>query len=104
ILFIAGFYINKTADEKLRKLRAGSPQEYMIPKGWLFRFISCPHYFGEMIEWGGWAMATWSLPGFAFFIFTVANLFPRAILSHRWYKANFKEYPSGRKAIIPFIL
>jgi 3-oxo-5-alpha-steroid 4-dehydrogenase 1 len=104
ILFITGYYINKTADEKLRRLRAGNPDEYVIPQGWLFRFISSPHYFGEMIEWGGWALATWSLPGLAFFIFTVANLFPRAILSHRWYRKTFKEYPANRKAVVPFII
>jgi protein-S-isoprenylcysteine O-methyltransferase Ste14 len=104
VLFVAGFCINKTADEKLRKLRVDNPREYVVPQGWLFHFISSPHYMGEMIEWGGWALATWSLPGFAFFIFTVANLFPRAILSHRWYRKTFKDYPAKRKAVVPFII
>jgi 3-oxo-5-alpha-steroid 4-dehydrogenase 1 len=104
IIFITGFIINKTADEKLRVFRKRSPEEYVIPHGWLFNFISSPHYFGEIIEWAGWAMMTWSLPGLAFSVFTFANLFPRAIASHRWYKSHFTEYPSGRKAIIPFII
>jgi 3-oxo-5-alpha-steroid 4-dehydrogenase 1 len=104
LLFIAGFYINKTADRKLRAMRSLNPQEYVIPRGWLFEKISSPHYFGEIIEWGGWAVMTWSLPGLAFFVFTFANLFPRAISSHKWYKANFNDYPQGRKAIIPFII
>jgi protein-S-isoprenylcysteine O-methyltransferase Ste14 len=104
ILFISGFVINKKSDEKFRLLSKQNPGEYVIPEGWLFRYISNPHYFGEIIEWGGWALMTWSLPGFAFFIFTIANLFPRAISSHRWYRANFKDYPKERKAIIPFIV
>ena len=104
ILFAAGFSINKIADEKLRSLRTSNPQEYVIPEGWLFNFISSPHYFGEIIEWAGWAVMTWSLPGFAFFIFTFANLFPRAVSSHKWYKANFPDYPVSRKAVIPFIV
>ncbi|MGA1976355.1 MAG: 3-oxo-5-alpha-steroid 4-dehydrogenase [Bacteroidales bacterium] len=104
VLFAAGFSINKEADEKLRGLRRTNPSEYVIPRGWLFNYISSPHYFGEMIEWGGWALMTWSLAGFAFFLFTVANLFPRAILSHKWYKSSFHDYPEKRKAIIPFIL
>jgi 3-oxo-5-alpha-steroid 4-dehydrogenase 1 len=104
IIFITGFIINKTADEKLRVFRKRSPEEYVIPHGWLFNFISSPHYFGEIIEWAGWAIMTWSLPGLAFSVFTFANLFPRAIASHRWYKSHFTEYPSGRKAIIPFII
>lgn len=104
ILFAGGFIINKISDEKHRRLRKESPQEYVIPQGWLFRYISSPHYFGEIIEWGGWAVMTWSLPGLAFFIFTFANIFPRAISSHKWYKEHFSDYPTDRKAVIPYIL
>jgi len=104
VLFITGFIINKTADGKLRRLRTINPQEYTIPEGWLFKYISSPHYFGEIIEWAGWAVMTWSLPGLAFFIFTFANLVPRGVSSHRWYKARFPDYPPRRKAVIPFIL
>jgi 3-oxo-5-alpha-steroid 4-dehydrogenase 1 len=104
LIFIAGFIINKTADEKLRKLRHESPSEYVIPHGWLFNLISNPHYFGEIIEWGGWALMTWSLPGLAFFIFTFANLFPRGVSSHKWYRLRFPGYPAHRKAVIPYII
>lgn len=104
ILFISGFIINKKADDKFRLLRKANPGEYVIPNGWLFRYISNPHYFGEIIEWGGWVLLTWSLSGLAFFIFTIANLFPRAISSHRWYRVNFKDYPAERKALVPFII
>jgi steroid 5-alpha reductase family enzyme len=104
LIFLTGFVINKTADRKLRCLRKNSPEEYVIPTGWLFNYISSPHYFGEIIEWAGWALMTWSLPGLAFSVFTFANLFPRAVSSHQWYKSHFPEYPSVRKAIIPFIL
>ncbi len=104
ILFITGFIINKIADEKLRRLRKENQGEYVIPNGWLFRYISSPHYFGEIIEWTGWAVMTWSLPGLAFAVFTFANLFPRAISSHKWYKEKFPDYPAKRKAVIPFIV
>jgi len=103
-IFVSGFIINKTADEKLRSFRKKSPEEYVVPRGWLFNYISSPHYFGEIIEWAGWAVMTWSLPGLAFFVFTFANLFPRAVASHQWYKSHFPDYPPGRKAIIPFII
>ena len=97
LIFLTGFVINKTADEKLRKLRNGNIEEYVLPEGWLFKYISCPHYFGEIIEWGGWAIMTWSLPGLAFFIFTFANLFPRGIASHKWYKKSSRIIRSGEK-------
>jgi protein-S-isoprenylcysteine O-methyltransferase Ste14 len=104
IIFIAGFVINKGADERFRMMKKESPTGYIIPRGWLFNYISSPHYFGEIIEWGGWALMTWSLPGLAFFIFTFANLFPRAIASHAWYKCRFPDYPSNRKAVIPYVI
>ena len=104
MLFLTGFIINKTADEKLRKLRNGCREEYVLPEGWLFKYVSCPHYFGEIIEWGGWAIMTWSVPGFVFFIFTLANLLPRGITTHKWYQSKFIDYPSERKAVIPYIL
>ncbi len=104
VLFLIGFIINKTADEKLRTLRTQNPGEYILPNGWLFKYISCPHYFGEIIEWLGWGIMTFSLPGFAFFVFTFSNLFPRGVSSHRWYKTQFPDYPPERKAVIPFII
>ena len=104
LLFISGFIINKSADEKLRRIRNSNDSEYLIPAGWLFNYISSPHYFGEMIEWAGWAVMTWSVTGLAFSVFTFANLFPRAISSHDWYRKNFSDYPKNRKAIIPFII
>jgi len=104
ILFITGFIINKRGDARLRKLRRNKPDEYVIPHGWLFRYVSSPHYLGEIIEWTGWAIMTWSLPGLAFAVFTFANLFPRAIRSHRWYRERFPDYPPERKALIPFIV
>ena len=104
VIFISGFVINKAADEKLRKFRKMGPEEYVLPRGWLFNYISSPHYFGEIIEWCGWGIMTWSVPGLVFFIFTFSNLFPRGVASHKWYKAKFPGYPVNRKAVIPFVI
>ena len=32
--------------------------------------FSCPNYLGEILEWLGWAVATWSSCGLAFMLFT----------------------------------
>jgi hypothetical protein len=77
---------------------------YKIPFGNLFRYISCPNHFGEIIEWAGYALLCWNLPASAFFIWTSANLIPRAIAHHHWYREHFSDYPMNRKAVIPFIL
>jgi 3-oxo-5-alpha-steroid 4-dehydrogenase 1 len=102
-LFLAGFIINRWADNVLRELRKPGETGYKIPHGGLYKYISCPNYFGEILEWFGWAIATWSLPGLTFAIWTFANLAPRAWSHHKWYHASFGDYPSNRKALIPGI-
>lgn len=103
-LFIAGFAINQHADRVLRALRRPGESGYRIPQGGLYRWVSCPNYLGELVEWIGWAIATWSLAGLAFATFTAANLVPRALAHHRWYRDEFDDYPPGRRALIPGIL
>ena len=104
LLFICGFVINVHSDSLLRSLRTKGETGYKIPRGGLFEYISSPNYFGEIIEWTGWAVATWALPGAAFVLWTIANLAPRALANHRWYIQEFPDYPKKRKALIPFIL
>jgi protein-S-isoprenylcysteine O-methyltransferase Ste14 len=100
-LFITGFSINRWADNTLHGLRPPGETGYKIPQGGFYRYISCPNYFGEIIEWFGWAIATWSLPGLAFAVWTFANLAPRAQANHNWYHDHFEAYPPERKALIP---
>lgn len=104
-LFLSGFCINVWADSVLFSLRKGSQdRSYQIPQGFLFEWISCPNYFGEMVEWLGWAFMTWSWAGLAFFVYTVANLGPRAVANHKWYLEKFEDYPKSRKAFFPFLI
>ena len=70
----------------------------------MFRWVSCPNYFGEIVEWSAWALLTCSLPGLVFAIWTAANLIPRALAYHRWYREEFADYPASRKAVIPGLL
>jgi protein-S-isoprenylcysteine O-methyltransferase Ste14 len=102
-LFAGGLTLNARSDGTLRRLkRAGDG--YRIPQGGGFRYVSSPNYLGEMIEWTGWAIATWSLAGTAFALYTIANLGPRAVANHRWYRSTFPDYPPERRALLPFVL
>jgi len=103
-LFLAGFATNLAADNALLRLRAGNETGYQIPRGGLFELVSCPNYLGEIVEWFGWAIATWSPAGLAFAVYVVANLAPRALAHHAWYRKQFEDYPKDRKALIPFAL
>lgn len=102
-VFLTGFVINQHSDHVLFNLRKPGETGYRIPHGGLYRVVSAPNYFGEILEWVGWAIATWSLPGLAFAIWTAANLVPRARSNHQWYRKTFPDYPKERRALIPYI-
>jgi 3-oxo-5-alpha-steroid 4-dehydrogenase 1 len=103
VLFIAGYIINRQSDWTLHNLRHRGESSYSIPHGGLYRWISCPNYFGEILIWTGWAAATWSLPGLVFALWTAANLVPRARSHQRWYRERFPDYPETRKTLIPLL-
>lgn len=103
-LFIAGFTLAKTTDYQLSRLRTPNDNSYKIPYGYGFKWVSNPHYLGELTQWLGFAIACWSLPALAFVCITLSNLLPRALSNHKWYHKNFENYPANRKALIPYIL
>ena len=103
LIFSIGMYINKTSDKHLISLRSNN-ENYQIPFGGLFKYISCPNHFGEVLEWAGFMIIAWSLPSLTFAIWTFCNLTPRSLNHHSWYKEKFEDYPKKRKAILPFIL
>jgi 3-oxo-5-alpha-steroid 4-dehydrogenase 1 len=103
LLFIFGFIINRQADFTLHNLRKEGETGYRIANTGMFRWVSCPNYLGEIMIWTGWAIATWSLAGLSFALWTAANLVPRARAHHLWYQKYFSEYPSSRKTLVPGI-
>ena len=104
IHFVTGYRIHRWADRVLAGLRRPGETGYKIPRGGLYELVSCPNYFGELLEWTGFALAAGSLAGWTFVAFTAANLIPRALSHHRWYRQRFPDYPRGRKAVLPFLL
>jgi protein-S-isoprenylcysteine O-methyltransferase Ste14 len=102
-LFVAGFLLNLHSDAVLRSLRAPGEGGYKVPHGGLHRFVASPNYFGEIVEWLGFAIAAQTLAGWAFFFFTCANLVPRARSHWQWYRKEFSDYPAERRALIPFV-
>ena len=103
LLFAGGLTLNASSDRTLRRLRRDGAG-YRIPHGGGFRYVSSPNYLGEIVEWAGWAVMTWSLAGASFALYTIANLAPRAMANHRWYRETFPDYPRGRRALVPFVL
>ena len=104
LLFISGMSINLKYDNMLLALRKSSRNGYAIPAGGLFKYVSCPNFLGEILEWTGFAIMTWSPAALAFLVWTMVNLIPRALDHHKWYLSRFEDYPAERKALIPYVL
>lgn len=104
-IFIFGFIVNLHSDYIIRHLRRPGDTKHYIPRGGMFRFVSSANYFGELTEWVGFAVASWSWAGLVFAWWTFANLAPRARSLYRRYEKEFGEEFSTlhRKKIIPFI-
>jgi len=107
-IYYTAFVLNLYSDSIVRNLRtkeeaARGENVFRIPVGGLFRWISSPSYFTEIMSWVGFAIATWSLGAVFVLAITAGNLIPRSFQLHRWYKEKFPDYPKDRKALIPFI-
>jgi 3-oxo-5-alpha-steroid 4-dehydrogenase 1 len=40
----------------------------------------------------------------SFAIWTAANLIPRGVSHHAWYRRTFADYPANRRAVIPRLI
>ncbi len=105
IIFFAGMWINLQSDSIVRHLRKPGDTRHYIPRGGMFKYVTSANYLGELTEWVGYAILTWSLGGLTFAIWTFANLAPRARSIHQRYLDEFgEEYKAlGRKYILPCI-
>lgn len=105
LLFLYGFVVNLRSDYIIRHLRKDGDTKHYLPQKGLFKYVTCANYYGELIEWAGFAILTWSLSGLVFFIWTFANLVPRAHAIYNKYKVEFPIEMSLNhpKRVFPFI-
>jgi 3-oxo-5-alpha-steroid 4-dehydrogenase 1 len=126
-LWALGFAINLHSDAILRGLRKGANDKtYHIPRGGAFELVSGANFFGEILEWAGFAIAAYTplapslpllaaaaatpvlgvlcAPPCAFAFFTFCNIAPRGAQHHAWYISKFgSDYPRSRRAVLPFL-
>ena len=105
LIFLFGMVVNIQSDYIIRHLRRPGETVHRIPYGGMFRYVSSANYFGEFVEWVGFAVLTWSWSGAVFALWTFANLAPRAVALHKRYETEFGESFTRlhRKCILPFI-
>ena len=105
VIFLAGMAINQHSDHVIRQLRQPGDTNHYLPTKGLYRYVTSANYFGEFVEWCGFALLTFSWSGVVFALWTFANLAPRA---WRIYKRYEEEFPvemaaTPHKCMIPFI-
>lgn len=106
IIFLFGFIVNLRSDYIIRHLRKSDEDtNHYLPSGFMFNYVTSANYLGELLEWLGFAIFTWSLSGFVFFIWTFANLVPRANSLYKRYKEEFGAEMETKKLkrVFPFI-
>lgn len=101
--WISGLLINIHSDHILRNLRKPGETGYKIPRGGLFEYVTGANFFGEVLEWCGFALACSTVESAAFALSTFLILSTRARQHHQWYHEKFEDYPRTRKILIPFV-
>jgi len=91
IIYFGGMSINIQSDKIIQDLRKPGDTKHYLPTRGLFKYVTGAHYFGEVIEWIGFAILTWSISGAVFALWTFANLVPRARAVYKSYQKMFGE-------------
>jgi very-long-chain enoyl-CoA reductase len=107
VVWIAAEAGNTRAHLILSALRREDPQGRNIPRGFLFNWVSCPHYLCEIISWLGFVLIarTWAAAALVGLSFAILTYW--ATTRHRAYKKDFdglagrELYPPARRALLP---
>ncbi|KAH7853193.1 hypothetical protein Vadar_034555 [Vaccinium darrowii] len=106
-IFFWGWIHQRRCHAILGSLRESPEQadEYVIPDGDWFNYVSSPHYLAEIVIYAGLLVASGGtdLTIWLLFGFVVANLVFAAAETHRWYLHKFDNYPRDRCVIIPLV-
>ena len=104
LLFITGMLINIHSDHVIRTLRQPGDTRHYLPQKGMYKWVTSGNYFGELLEWIGFAVLTQCNAAYVFVIWTFANLAPRAYAIRKKYIKEFGNKAVGnRKCLIPYI-
>ena len=105
LVFLLGMAINIDSDKYIRSLRKPGDTAHYFPHKRMYKYVSSANYFGEILEWFGFALLSWSFVGLLFAFWTCANLVPRAYTINKRYREEFPEEFAALnpKRVFPFI-
>ncbi|CAM9888440.1 unnamed protein product [Ectocarpus sp. 4 AP-2014] len=109
-LFIIGFVRQHEAIRHLASLKRNvgtKATKYAIPTAGWFQYVSCPHYFAELLVYGSFVLLG-SFKGrglgqgyLVAFAWVFANQALVAGWVQAWYQQKFEDYPRDRRRLIP---
>lgn len=108
-VFVLAELGNARAHRMLRDLRPAGSALRVIPRGFLFELVSCPHYLFEILSWVGFALVVRTWASVAFLLLGSGILASWAHTRHVAYRKDFdghqgrELYPSARRALIPLV-
>ena len=76
-----------------------------MPVGGWFEAVSCPHYFAELVIYASIGIVL-QFQGTTFGLYLIYLLCQHSVKAyntHKWYQKTFQDYPTERKALIPYI-
>lgn len=107
VVFVVAELGNARAHRMLRDLRPAGTKLRVIPRGFLFERVSCPHYLFEILTWVGFALVAGTWAARAFLLVGAGILGSWAHARHAAYRKDFdgrdgrELYPPARRALIP---
>lgn len=107
LIFASAQTGNARAHRMLRELRPEGSKLRVIPRGFLFERVSCPHYLFEILSWVGFALVTETWAARVFLVVASGILGAWAHTRHVAYRKDFdgnegrEMYPTSRRALIP---
>ena len=102
-LWLVGVTTNAYHHLLLRWLRSDGDKQYKLPTGGLFAYVTGAHYFCELVGWFGLSLLCGHLVVWVMSAMNIAYLIGRSVMTTRWYRAKFEDYPEERKHLVPFL-
>ncbi|KAF3420306.1 hypothetical protein E2986_10488 [Frieseomelitta varia] len=101
VQFRTNLILNKLRRNKDGKINSTT---YKIPHGGLFKYISGALQLTEIIIYITLSIILWQSSTYHYVTtWVLINQTSTAVLTHRWYIETFKNYPTSRKILLPYI-
>merc|ERR1719228_2476935 len=102
LIFLWAWHRQLQAHQTFAELKKTNPTKHSVPHGGLFSLVSCPHYTMEIMMYTVvmLILGPQHRTGLLLWAWVTVNQVITAVMSHRWYRETFTDYPRQRKAII----